>query len=70
MRHLYLDKNWLFTEIDNMIKFVGGFDNIWSYKLYNYYLINFKKKKHNSIFNQVENFIESNNSYMNLNHKL
>ena len=45
MRHLFLDKNWIFKDLNQMIKFVGNYDRIWSHKLYEYWLTRINKRE-------------------------
>ena len=68
MRHLFLDKNWIFKDLNQMIKFVGNYDRIWSHKLYEYWLTRINKKRSNEIFDSIENFINSNDDFININH--
>ena len=68
MRHLYLDKNWIIQDLNKMLKYVGGYDNMWSHKFYNYYLENLTKQKHKQIIKNIQNFINSKNNYINISH--
>lgn len=68
MRHLFVDKNWLVEDLSQMIKFVGGYDNQWSDRFYEYWLKNFSLKKHNQIINNINRFMTSNDNFININH--
>ena len=69
MRHIFLDKNWMFRDLNKMIKFVGSYDKIWSHKLYEYWMKNYDMKKKEKINSQIKNFFNSNDSHISINHR-
>ena len=46
MRNIFTDKNWLISDLSKMVKFVGGYDGMWSSKFYEYWIRKLNKKKH------------------------
>ncbi len=51
-----------------MVKFVGGYDGMWSSKFYEYWIRKLNKKKHQNIIKSIENLITSRESFININH--
>ena len=68
MRNIYTDKNWLIDNLPEMIKFVGGYDGQWSNKFYEYWLSKMSNKKNKKVFSVLNNFINSKENYININH--
>ncbi|MDC0046850.1 hypothetical protein OAJ20_04395 [Candidatus Pelagibacter sp.] len=59
MRHIYSDKNWLIDNLSKMIKEIGGYDNQFNEKFYEYWINNFSLNKHHKTINNINNFIKS-----------
>ena len=68
MRHIYMDKNWLFDDLQEMINFVGGYDGQFKPRLYKYWIKKFSDEKHNRIIGSLNRFIDSKENYLNINH--
>ena len=68
MRNIYTDKNWLIDDLPEMVKFAGGYDGMWSYKFYEYWLLKLSNKKHTQILNNINNFLESKENFINIKH--
>lgn len=68
MRNIFTDKNWLIDDLSNMVKFVGGYDGMWTNKFYEYWVKNLSVEKHNKIIKNIENFINSKENYINIKH--
>lgn len=68
MRNIFTDKNWLIDDLSNMVKFVGGYDGMWTNKFYEYWVKNLSVEKHNKIIKKIENFINSKENYINIKH--
>ena len=62
--HFYFNsKNFFINDYNKMIKFVGGYDGQFTYKLYEFWLKNFNNKDHAKRLNILKKFIDSNNYY-------
>ncbi len=59
MRNIYYDKNWIMNTHNKMIKEIGYWGQ-WTYKMYEYWLKNFNKKKHEKLISSLEKYIKSN----------
>ncbi len=59
MRYLYQDRNWLFDDLDKMIKYIGGWDNMMNENFYHYSMKVLTPKKINSIYKSFDRFIKS-----------
>ena len=68
MRHIYNDKNWLIEDLDKMIKNLGGYDNQFTEKFYEYWINNFSLNKHNKIFDNIKNFLKSGDNSISIIH--
>lgn len=68
MRNIFTDKNWLIDDLSNMVKFVGGYDGMWTNKFYEYWIKNLSVEKHNKVIKNIENFINSKESFINIKH--
>ena len=68
MRHIFTDKSWLFDDLGEMIKSVGGFDGQFTVKLYNYWMRKFSKEKHNKIIMSINRFLNSKSNSLNIIH--
>ena len=68
MRNIYTDKNWLIDNLSEMVKFVGGYDGMWSSKFYEFWNKSLNTKKHQRVIKSIENFLKSKEHFMNLKH--
>ena len=68
MRHIYNDKNWLIEDLDKMIKNLGGYDNQFTEKFYEYWINNFSLNKNNKIFDNIKNFLKSGDNSISIIH--
>ena len=68
MRHIFPDGNWLIENRKNMIEFTEGYDGLFTYKMYEYWLKNYNLKKHNKINQSINIFLDSNDIRININH--
>ena len=60
MKHFYYDENWLFDDYQRFLKKIGGYHNIHTNKLYDYWEKNLDKKFKDKIFQRFDKFINSN----------
>ena len=68
MRFIYNLNNWLIDDLEDLMKNVGGWSNINSYKFYKYWLKNISKKKEDRLNNIFENFYNSKDDAVNFSH--
>ena len=68
MRHIFPDGNWLIENRKNMLEFTEGYDGLFTYKMYEYWLKNYNLKKHNKINQSINIFLDSNDIRININH--
>ncbi len=66
MRHIFADKDWLIKDRKEMLKKIDGYDNLFTYKMYKYWLSNFNDKHHLDIMKKIENFIISDDLCLNI----
>ena len=59
MRHLYQDRKWLFDDPIDMIKKIGGWDNMMNENFYEYAICKLNQKKISNINKTFENFLNS-----------
>ena len=59
MRHLYQDRKWLFDDPIDLIKKIGGWDNMMSENFYKYAICKLNQKKISNINKTFENFLSS-----------
>ena len=59
MRNIYNDRTWLINNLAEMINEVGGYDNQFTEKFYEYWINNFSLEKHYKIIKSIENFLKS-----------
>ena len=59
MRNIYNDRTWLIDDLAKMINEVGGFDQQFTEKFYEYWINNFSIKKHSKIIKNINNFLKS-----------
>ncbi len=66
MRHIFADRDWLIKDRNDMLKVIGGYDNLFTYRMYKYWLNKFDKKHHDEIFRKVKNFVNSKDVCINI----
>ena len=49
MRLIFSDFNWLINDRKEWMEYVQGYDGMFSYKMYEYWLKNFNKQKHDEL---------------------
>ena len=59
MKHFFYDENWLFDNYKVFMKKIGGYHNIHTIRLYEYWVNNIDEKFVNKIFYRLENFLIS-----------
>ena len=64
MRHILIDKNWIFENYDKMIEEIGGYHNLQSINFYSYWLKYYKKSKINRAEKNIEEFLNSKNQVL------
>ena len=69
MRHIFPDLNWLIKNRKEMINYVQGYDGLFTYKMYEYWMKIYSSDKHKEIINSIERFVKSNEIVMSINHK-
>ena len=60
MKHIYSSKNWLFDDYDVMLDYMGGYYGQFTSQVYNYWLDNWSKEKHEEILGMLSIFIDAN----------
>jgi hypothetical protein len=60
MKHFYYDENWLFDNYQEFLDEIGGYQNLHTNRLYNYWSKYVDSNIKNKIFNRFENFEETN----------
>ena len=69
MKNIYFSNDWLFENFEELIKYCGGYKNIYKNKCYDFWLKNWNKDKQNKLTNSINKFISSKNYMMNFEHK-
>lgn len=69
MKNIYFSNDWLFENFEELIKYCGGYKNIYTNKCYGFWLKTWNKEKQNKLTNSINNFISSKNYMMNFKHK-
>lgn len=59
MKHFYYDENWLFDDYQDFLTKIGGYHNLHTDRLYNYWSKYMNNNIKDKIFNRFHNFIES-----------
>ncbi len=59
MKNIYNTNNWLFTDYETMLEYVGGYKNQFTPKVYDYWLREWSSEKHESVCATLRKFIES-----------
>jgi hypothetical protein len=59
MHNLHFKKSWLFSDYKKFEQDIGNYMNQFTYRVYKYYLVNFKLKEHKRINFKLEKFINS-----------
>lgn len=68
MKHIYNTNNWLFTDYEAMLEYVGGYRNQFTPKVYDYWLREWSREKHGSVCATLKKFIESDEFRLNHTH--
>lgn len=68
MKHFYYDENWLFDNYQEFLEEIGGYQNLHTQKLYNYWYKYIDNDMKNKIFNRFENFEETNEHRLSIFH--
>lgn len=68
MKQIYFTKNWLIDDLNDLIKYVGGWSGQNSFKLYAYWMSICSEQKHKNVFKTIEKFIKSDEDSININH--
>ena len=68
MKQIYFTKNWLIDDLNDLIKYVGGWSGQNSLKLYAYWMSICSEQKHKNVFKTIEKFIKSDEDSININH--
>ena len=59
MRHIYQDRKWLFDNPTNMIKSIGGWDNMMNEQFYKYSMTKLNNQKINTLNISFNKFLNS-----------
>ena len=59
MHYLYIDKNWFFENVNLLIKNIGGYHNLSSYKIYDEWIKIFSNEYLKKTTKNLENFLKS-----------
>lgn len=57
MMHIYHSKNWIFENLAKVEETLGGFKKLFNDKIYDLWLEEFTREKHENIMSYIENFI-------------
>jgi len=68
MRHIFYDKTWIVDNLEKMLDYVGGYDNQFTEKIYDFWLKNFTLKKHNNIVQSINKFYKSGDNSISIIH--
>ena len=69
MRHIFHNRKWLTRKHREMVKEIGGYNEQFTNKLYDYWINNFSEKEHKKTENYLNNFINSNDFLLSLKHQ-
>mgnify|MGYP001325299931 FL=1 len=61
-------QNCLINDRKEWIEYVRGYDGMFSYKMYEYWIKTHNNKKHFEIIDSIEKFIKSNENSINITH--
>ena len=59
MKHFYYDENWLLDDYQDFLTKIGGYHNLHTNRLYNYWSKYINNNIKDKIFNRFQNFIET-----------
>ena len=59
MKHFYYDENWLFDDYQSFLKNIGGYHNVHTNKLYDYWEKNLDENLKNKIYDRFDKFQKS-----------
>ena len=68
LKHIYITKNWIIDDLKEYIEYVGGWSGQNSFRVYEYWLSKINNKKKQQIFNSIENFINSDEDAITVEH--
>ena len=68
LKHIYITKNWLVDDLENLINFVDGWSGQNSHKIYEYWINKFNLNKHLKIQSSLKKFMSSNENAMTIEH--
>ena len=57
MRHILIDKNWLFDDYDLMIEEIGGYHNLQSFRFYKFFIFYCDKEKIRKAEENIRKFL-------------
>tara|TARA_B100000795_G_scaffold270073_2_gene262512 strand:+ start:9477 stop:11099 length:1623 start_codon:yes stop_codon:yes gene_type:complete len=66
MRNIYPDRKWLFDNPKNMIKSIGGWDNMMNEQFYKYSMTKINNQKINTLYASFNKFLDSNYQTINI----
>jgi len=69
MRHVYHNRKWLTRSHKEMVKILGGYNDQFSSKLYNYWVDNYSTKEHKLTENYINNFMQSGDFLLSIKHQ-
>ena len=67
-KNIFFSNNWIFENVENFIKFCGGYKNIYTYRSYDYWLKNWTIKKQEILSTAISKFINSKDYMMTFEH--
>ncbi len=68
LKHIYITKNWIIENLKEYLEYVGGWSGQNSFKVYEYWLSKINNKKKHQIFKSIENFINSDEDAITIEH--
>ena len=63
MKNIYFSKDWIFKDMYNLAKKVGGFDSFYNNSIYDFWINNFDKNFHKQSKKNIENFLKSKKAF-------
>ena len=63
MKNIYFSKDWIFKDMYNLAKKVGGFDEFYKNSIYDFWINNFDKNLHNLRKKNIDNFLKSKKTF-------
>lgn len=68
MRHIFPDSNWLIEDLKELMNYVSGWDGLFTVKMYKYWMKIFNPTRHEEIIQNIESFLKSNDTRINIRH--